>query len=200
MRVLKYSISNALIEKTKTFLKANLILLIVLNIVLSGKVYLLFDFNIFYIILGLIIFKILFIITLKIYFRYSVKSIMDLFSESIIILNYLKFNKSRFLFNAVFVLIEELFWRGYLQSIYFDSFEWIIMLNLFFTLIHNSLYTRKLYYNIEFFIFFLIVSITYYFTVNIYSVFIIHFMRNLYIEYLKNKCLMRNNKYELFNA
>lgn len=174
MRVLKYSISNALIEKTKTFIKANLILLIVLNIVLSGKVYLLFDFNIFYIILGLIIFKILFIITLKIYCRYSVKSIMDLFSESIIILNYLKFNKSRFLFNAVFVLIEELFWRGYLQSIYFDSFEWIIMLNLFFTLIHNSLYTRKLYYNIEFFIFFLIVSITYYFTVNIYSVFIMN--------------------------
>jgi len=99
---------------------------------------------------------------------------------------FIKNNSYKTLKSIFYVSLEELFWRGYIQLRFFNRIDGVIIITSIFTILH---YVQKKNFSkkdcIEFFSYFLIVSFVFYVFGNIYSVIILHLLRNIYIDFYR---------------
>ena len=92
------------------------------------------------------------------------------------------------LITIVYIVFEELFWRGFLQNFLFNHIFSIPLASGLFTLVHYFKFKNEradILSVLEFFLFFLMLSFFFYKTQSIYGAIIIHFIRNIYSEYWK---------------
>lgn len=87
--------------------------------------------------------------------------------------------------SIAYIVLEELFWRGYLQELS-NSILMIPMITGLFTLVHFSKFKKEradFLSVLEFYLYFILVSIVFYTTHSIYASILIHLIRNIYAEY-----------------
>jgi|GEM_PF-2198948 CAAX amino terminal protease family. len=94
----------------------------------------------------------------------------------------------RVLPSTVYIIIEELFWRGYLQAFFFNNILLVPLVTGLFTLAHFFKFKKEkadILSALEFYLYFLMLSYVFYATKCIYAAILIHFIRNTYAMYWK---------------
>ena len=86
----------------------------------------------------------------------------------------------------LYIIIEELFWRGYLQVLFFNDILLVPLVTGLFMLAHFFKFKREsanFLSALEFYLYFLLLSYVFHVTQSIYTAVLIHLIRNIYAEY-----------------
>lgn len=116
---------------------------------------------------------------------YHLKEIRLLFINLSLFLPFISENVKR-IPSLIYIILEELFWRGFLQMYLFNNILLIPLITGLFTLIHFQKFKKEkadITSIVEFFVYFLMLSYIFYITESIYAAITIHIIRNTYAEF-----------------